>query len=164
MKSKSIILIVLLFILLPASYVKAQTSDFSGEWKLNKEKSDLKDAQLFLSKIKIELKSDSLITTRTYENGNGDEYPFDEKLSLDGKDCKIVIFEMPRTSKATRSEADGTIAIASVTTLNNGNGHEDMTSEENWKVENEGKVLTLVFKNKMSGNEFEGTYHYDKVQ
>jgi hypothetical protein len=164
MKIKSIIFVLALVILLPAYTATAQKTDLSGEWKLNKEKTVLAENQLFLSGITIQLKSDSLITTRVYENGNGEEYPFDEKLSLDGKECKIVIFDMPRTSKATRSDSDGSIAIASTTTFNGSNGEEDMVANETWKLENDGQLLTLVFTNKMSGNETTGTYYYNKVK
>jgi hypothetical protein len=164
MKTKSILSGLSLLFLLPAFTIYAQKAEFSGEWKLNKEKTVLADNQLFLSGITIQLKSDSLLTTRVYENGNGEEYPFDENISLDGKDCKIVIFDMPRTSKATRSDTDGSITIESATTFNGNNGMEDMTAKETWKVENEGKILSVEFSNKMSGNETTGKYYYDKVK
>jgi len=164
MKTKTNILIIFFLLLLPLSFINAQNPDLSGEWKLNKEKSTVADAQLFLSKITIQVKSDSLFTTRVYENGNGEEYPFEENLSLDGKDCKIVIYEIPRTSKATRSATDGSIMIASSTTFNNGNGPEDMTANETWKMDNDGHFLTLTFTNKMSGNEMTGTYYFEKAK
>lgn len=164
MKTKSILTFISLLILLTSISTFAQKGDFSGEWKLNKEKSALTDTQLFLSRITIQLKSDSLLTTRVYENGNGEEYPFEENLTLDGKECKIAIYEMPRTSKASRSDTNGTIMIESTTTFNGNNGQEDMTAKEAWKVENEGQILTLSFTNKMSGNEITGTYYYDKVK
>jgi hypothetical protein len=54
--------------------------------------------------------------------------------------------------------------IASTTTFNGNNGEEDMIAEETWKVENEGRLLTLNFTNKISGNETTGTYYYDKTK
>jgi hypothetical protein len=164
MKTKTILIALSLLFYLPALTIYAQKADFSGEWKLNKEKTVLADNQLFLSGITIQIKSDSLLTTRVYENENGEEYPFVENLSLDGKDCKISIFDMPRTSKATLSDTDGSILIASTTTFNGNNGQEDMTAKETWKVDNEGKTITLEFTNKMSGNEISGTYYYNKVK
>jgi hypothetical protein len=148
---------------LPAFTTFAQKADFSGEWKLNKEKTVLSDNQLFLSGITIQLKSDSLLTTRVYENGNGEEYPFEENLSLDNKDCKIVIFDMPRTSKAAKA-SDGSITIESATTFNGNNGSEDMTAKETWKIEDGGKMISMEFSNKMSGNEVTGKYYYDKIK
>jgi hypothetical protein len=164
MKTKTIIVALSLLFFLPALTIYAQKADFSGEWKLNKEKTVLPDNQLFLSGITIQIKTDSLLTTRVYENGNGEEYPFEENISLDGKDCKIVIFDMPRTSKATISDTDGSIMIASTTTFSGNNGQEDMIAKETFKVDNEGKTLTLEFTNKMSGNETTGTYYYNKVK
>jgi hypothetical protein len=164
MKTKTILVTLSLIFFLPAFTIYAQKADFSGEWKLNKEKTVLADNQLFLSGITIQIKKDSLLTTRVYENGNGEEYPFEENISLDGKDCKIVIFDMPRTSKATRSDTDGSIIIASTTTFSGNNGQEDMIAKETFKVDNEGKTMTLEFANKMSGNEITGTYYYNKVK
>lgn len=164
MKTKTTFIALCLVFFLPALNIYAQKTDFSGEWKLNKEKTVLTDNQIFLSGITIQLKSDSLLTTRVYENGNGEEYPFEENLSLDGKESKIIIFDMPRTSKATRSDTTGSIKIESTTTFNGNNGSEDMTAKETWKVENEGQMLTLEFTNKMSGNETTGTYYYNKVK
>jgi hypothetical protein len=164
MKTKKILIALSMLFFLPALTIYSQKSDFSGEWKLNKEKSVLADNQLFLSGITIQLKSDSLLTTRVYENGNGEQYPFQENISLDGKDCKIVIFDMPRTSTATSSSADKSFMIASTTTFNGNSGPEDMTAKETWKVDNEGKTLTLEFTNKMSGNEITGKFYYDKVK
>jgi hypothetical protein len=162
MKTKTILALAVMLFLLSSAGVKAQKADFSGEWKLNKEKSVLGDAQLFLSKITLQLKSDSILTTRVYENGNGEEYPFDEKLSLDGKECKIDIYDMPRTSTASHSDNDGSIMITSTTTFNGNSGPEDMVAKETWKLEDEGKFLTLDFTNKMSGNETTGKYYFEK--
>jgi hypothetical protein len=139
--------------------LSAQNPDFSGEWKLNKEKSTVADNSLFVSKIIIHQKPDSLLTNRLYENNNGEEYTFDENFSLDGKDTKLTVYDLPRTSRATIGQADGTLNINSTTTFN---GSEDFVAVEKWKLENEGKVLTLAFTNKMSGNEISGTYYYEK--
>jgi hypothetical protein len=39
-----------------------------------------------------------------------------------------------------------------------------LTAKEIWKVDNEGKVLTIDFTNKMSGNETTGTNICNKVE
>jgi hypothetical protein len=162
MKTRTLLSLITLFIFLPAFTITAQKADISGEWKLNKEKSQVAE-NLFLSKITLKLKPDSLLTTRVYENQNGEEYSFDEKLSLDNKECKTVIYDMPRTSAATRSNADGSISIASTTTFNGNGGMEDMVAKEAWKLGEDGN-LTLDFTNKMSGNELTGKYIYEKVK
>lgn len=164
MKTKPFLTLLILLFILSAYTISAQKPDFSGEWKLNKEKSVIADNQLFLFSIIIKLKPDSMLTTRVYENGNGEQYPFDENLSLDGKECKVVIYDMPRTSTATRTDTSGSIMIASTTTFNGNNGEEDMTAKETWKFDNEGQMLTLEFTNKMADNETTGTYFYDRTK
>ncbi|MFA5819085.1 MAG: hypothetical protein WC854_07375 [Bacteroidales bacterium] len=164
MQTKATFLFLILFTFTFSFSALGQRANFSGEWKLNKEKTVLADNQLFLSKVSINLKSDSLLTTRVYENVNGEEYPFEEKLSLDGKESKIVIYDMPRTTKASRSNTDGSIIIESTTIFNGNNGEENLIAKETWKVDNEGQTLTIGFTNKMSGGETTGTNYYNKVK
>ena len=164
MKTKATFLFLILFAITFSFSALGQRANFSGEWKLNKEKTVLADNQLFLSRVTIQLKSDSLLSTRVYENANGEEYPFEENLSLDGKECKIVIFDMPRTTKASRSDTDGSLIIESTTTFNGNNGEENLTAKETWKVDDEGETLTIGFTNKMSGSETVGTNYYNKIK
>jgi hypothetical protein len=146
------------------SKVSGQTSPYTGEWKLNREKTQLQGSQLFMSKIKIELRTDSLLTTRTYENGNGEEYPFPENTSIDGKECKIIIYDMPRTSKATFSSTDGIINFESVTTFTGNNGEDNFKAKETWKIENGGNTLSITFTNSSSAGTVTGNLFYDKVK
>ena len=162
MKTKTFFTLLLLLIITSIS-VNGQNSKFSGEWSLDKEKSTVSE-ELFLSRLTIQLKSDSVFTTRVYANGYGEEYPFDENLSLDGKDCSIYIYDMPRTSKAFRSTSDGSLTIESKTTFYGNNGEEDMTAKEIWKVDSAGNILSINYTNKISGEETTGTIYYNKVK
>lgn len=164
MKTKSLIITLTLALFLCSHSAMAQNSPFDGEWKLNTEKTTSTNDQLFLSKVTIKLKSDSLLTTRVYENYNGEQYPFVENLSLNNKVCKIYIYDMPRATKASRSGSDGSVAIESTTTFYGNNGEENMTAKENWSVDKDGKMLTVKFTNTMSGTESTGTNFYNKVK
>ena len=164
MKTKSFLSLLALLFFATSFTAIAQDSAFSGSWQLDKEKTVLADDQLFLSKMDIKLKNDTLFTTRVYENSYGEQYPFEEKLSLDGKECKIVIYDMPRTSKASKSVNDGAIIIESVTTFYGNNGEEDLDAKETWKVSADSKILSLDFTNKMSGNETTGKNFYTKIK
>ncbi len=163
MKTKPTIILLVTVLLMISFNSYAQKTDFAGEWKLNREKTVLAENQLFLSKVTIQIKGDSLFTTRVYENDNGEEYPFDENLTLDGKDCKITIYDMPRTSKASLSDVDGSIKVESKTTFYGDNGEEDLTANEIWKVDPDTKMLTVEFTNKISGNETTGINYYNKA-
>jgi hypothetical protein len=164
MKTKTFFPLIMLLIITSSVPAPGQNADFSGEWKLNKEKTVLAENQLFLSRVSVKQKSDSLLTTRVYENWNGEAYPFEEDLSLDGKDCKIIIYDMPRTTRASRSNIDGSLIIESTTTFSGNNGEENLTSKETWKVDNEGSTLIIDFTNKISGNETIGKNFYNKVK
>jgi hypothetical protein len=162
MKNK--IIFSILAIIIPSLSALSQKSNITGEWKLNMEKTVLADNQLFLSGITIQLKSDSLLTTRVYQNGNGEVYPFEENLTLDEKEYKIYIYDMPRTSHASRSKTDGSVLIESTTTFSGNNGDENLIAKESWKVDNETKMLVFSFTNKMSGAETIGTYYYNRIK
>jgi len=164
MKTKSTFTLLILLIVTSSISAFSQKVNFSGDWKLNKEKTVLADDQLYLSALSIQHKSDSLLTTRVYEDGYGEQYPFDENLSLNGKECKIIIYDMPRSTMATRSNADGSLKIESTTTFYGNNGEEDLTSKETWKVDSDGNTLIINFINKMSAGETTGTLYYDKVK
>lgn len=164
MKMKTILTILFLLIIVPSFATFAQKPDFSGEWKINKEKTVLPENQLFLSAITIQFKNDSLFTERVYVNGNGDEYPFIENLSLDGKDCKMVIYEMPRTTKVARSSSEGSLMFESSTIFQGNNGADTLSAKETLKIDTEGKILTMDFTNKSSAGETSGTNYYNKAK
>ena len=163
MKSKSFFNLFFLLLIFSSFSVMGQKSSFTGAWKLDKEKTVLADNQLFLSKVTVQLKNDSLLTTRVYENGNGEEYPFDENLSLNGKESKIYIYDMPRTSKAMRPNAGGALIFESTTVFQGDNGSENLIAKETWQVDTEGKTLTISFTNKMAGVETTGKSIFNKA-
>jgi len=159
MKTKSLIISLLLIVLaLPAI---CQGPAFNGEWKLNKEKSTIDYNQIYLAKINISLKGDSIFTTRCYLDPNGQEYPFDENLALNGKENKMIIFEMPRVSKAQKGP-DGAIMIESKTTFSGDTGEENLIAKETWKTADQGKTLVFDFTNVMMGQEMKGLFYFVK--
>ncbi|HUX58450.1 MAG TPA: hypothetical protein VMV77_15875 [Bacteroidales bacterium] len=164
MKTKTIFSFLVLLMVTSSFSALAQKENFSGKWNLDKEKTVLADDQLFLSAVTIQIKNDSLLSSRIYENSYGEQYPFDENLPLNGTDCKIVIYDMPRTTKASRSKEDGSVNIESKTTFNGNYGEEDLLAKETWKVDKTGKTLTIDFTNNMSDVETKGTNFYNKVK
>ena len=139
-------------------------SSFSGEWKLDREKTVLENARLFMSKITFILKNDSLYTTRVYENENGEQYPFNENLTLDGKESSITVYDMPRKAKATWSEQDGSLVIETTTTYSGNSGEVNIVSKETWKVDENAALLTAEFIIKTAQGESKGTHYFRKVK
>jgi hypothetical protein len=151
---------ILLLTALPAF---AQKADFTGNWLLDKTKSSIVTDQPTMIKLQVRMTSDSLLTVRTYDRGDNQEYPFNENLGLDSKDCNIVIFDMPRKSKAGFTGSDGSLTFESTTTFSTDSGPADFKSKEVWKLDKEKKILTIEFRNNMSGNDTNGSWTYSKV-
>lgn len=162
MKTKKCFSLVILLFIAAAIFASDKNSSYSGVWKLNREKTPSANGQIFLAKISILLKKDSLITVRTYENTNGETYPFNENLTMDGKEHKIVIYEMPRKSKAYWSEQAKSLVIESTTTFTRDSGEENFISTETWKTDEAGTSLTVDYTTTLSSGTFKGTYYFTK--
>jgi hypothetical protein len=164
MNARNFKLIFTLLFVISSFILQAQESVFTGEWKINKEKTVLPAGQIFLSKLTIKVVGDSLLTSRTYENTDGQQYPFVENLTLDGKESKIIIYDMPRTTKAVRSSSEGTLILDSNTTFYRDGQEIVLNSKETWKIESGDMPLTISFTSKMGDREFPGILYLDRVK
>ena len=156
----SVILSIL--ILLISNSLTGQKSDFNGTWKLDLSKIPATGNFPVLTKIIININGDSLITERFYDTGDGQVYPFDENLTLDGKENLITVYEMPRKSKATWKEKGIVLIHEATTTANGSNGPVDFKSTETWKVDSVNNILTISFKNNIFTEELTGTFIFNK--
>lgn len=139
-----------------------QKSNFEGTWNIDRDNSKLPENLPTMSKITISFKGDSLLTERVYDGDGGQEMPFTENMSLDGKECKITIYEMPRTSKAIISEKGDSLNIESVTTVNG--GQTDFISKETWKLDKATNTLAINFVNKLGDEEGNGVFIFKKAE
>ncbi len=157
----SVILSVL--ILLFSNSVVGQNHRFNGTWKLDMSKVPATGNFPVLTKIIIKIKGDSLLTERFYNTGDGQEYPFKENLTLDGKESALIVYDMPRKSKATWKEKDAVLIHEATTTANGSNGPVDFKSTETWSVKGENNILTISFKNMVFTDESTGTFIFNKA-
>jgi hypothetical protein len=164
MKTRVFISLSILLFLTTSTQVFVQAQSYSGEWKFDKEKSTAWNNRLFLSKITVLQKSDSLFTNRVYENEYGEQYPFKEDLPLNGKECEIVIYDMPRKAKASLAAGDGSLNFESTTTFYGNNGADDVKTTEHWRTENSGKTLKIDYSTSYSGGTSSGTHYFNKVK
>lgn len=142
----------------------AQKSDFNGKWKLDYGKSILPEYTPVLTRINITINGDSLLTERFYDTGDGQIYPFTENLTLDNKEFRITIYDMPRKSKANWSAEDNAVMVESATTVGGYSGSQDFISKETWKVDSKNKTLTISFKNSIEGNEVNGMFLFTMAE
>jgi hypothetical protein len=161
MKRIALIIFTMAFAIVFTIQLSAQKADFNGTWKIDMTKSTLAEYTPVLVGINVQIKGDSLLTERQYDTGDGQIYPFTENLTLDGKEYNITIYEMPRKSKASFSQQDGSVVVESITTAN---GSEDFVSKETWKADAANKTLVINFKNSMSGQEATGMFFLNKAE
>jgi hypothetical protein len=140
----------------------AQKADFNGTWKLDRTKSTLVEYTPILIRIDIKIHGDSLLTERYYDTGDGQEYPFIENVTLDGKEYGITIYDMPRKTKASWSDQEGSLIFESTTTFSGDNGTADFLTRESWKVDKTTNIFTISYKNKMGTTESEGAFILNK--
>lgn len=139
-----------------------QKTDFQGTWKLDRTKSTLPANLPTLIGITVKISGDSLLTERVYDSMDGQEYPFSENLTLDGKELRFTIYDMPRKTKAVLADQDATLNLESTTTFNGPDGAADFLSKESWKVDKATNTLSINYVNSISGNEEKGVFVLNK--
>ena len=163
MKRIKLFMPVMVLTIFSSFLASAQKADFNGTWRLNPGKSTLAEYTPVLTRINVRITGDSLLTERYYDTGEGQEYPFTENVTLDGKEHSITIYEMPRKTKALWSENDGTLVVESVTTFTGDMGTQDFVSKEAWKVDKINNTITISFTNKMGDIGSEGAFILNKA-
>lgn len=163
MKRTIFFILVTVFTITSAMEASAQKADFNGTWKIDRTKSTLMEYTPILTRIDIKINGDSLLTERYYDTGNGQEYPFTENVTLDGKECNITIYEMPRRTKANWAEQDGSLILESTTTFTRDADAQDFISKESWKVDKANNTITISYKNKVGTGESEGAFIFNKA-
>jgi len=140
----------------------AQKSSYSGTWKLDRTKSVVPEYTPVLTRITVTMKADSIFTKRYYDIGDGNEYPFDENLPLNGTNVSITIYDMPRKTNVTWSDIDNTVNLTSTITFYDSGSPVDFNSKETWKVD-QTNTMTISFVNKSNQGEANGHFVLSKV-
>ena len=163
---KKNLLLTTIFLMLSVSlFAGKKKVNFSGKWVLDKEKTEIAENSIFLTEISIKQVGDSLFTVRTYENDyDGGVYPFDEDLTLDGKEYEIYIYNMPRTASASWSKKGKSIIINSKITFYGDQGDVDMIAEETFTLEKKGTLLLINLKSKTGEEETEVILYFKKEE
>ena len=164
--NKKNLLLTAVFLMLSVSLFAAKKKvNFSGKWVLDKEKTEIAENSIFLVEISIKQVGDSLFTVRGYENDyDGGFYPFDEDLTLDGKEYEIFIYDMPRTTSAKWSKKGKSIIINSKMTVYGDAGDFDMLSEETLTLEEKGTLLIINLKTTAGEEESEVILYFNKEE
>ena len=163
-----IVTMVIIFTFLLISFVtfaEDEKANFSGEWSLNEEKSELGEGRRLraASKLTITQEGNNLSIERLSTRRSGEEFKTEEKLTLDGKECKNIVFRDRERKSIANWSKDGKSLNISSSIVFERNGEEfEISSVEIWKLLEDGKTLSIEYTSKSSRGERKATYFYDK--
>jgi len=126
----------------PLPFPLKEPADFSGEWIINEEKSDfgIWGASSLPYKMKVVQNLDTLNVQRTVLLEYADDRITEERLTLDGKECKSEFSNLPRVTTAQFREGGDTLVIHSKITM--GQTFE-IVSKETWTIQEQGAILSI---------------------
>lgn len=141
----------LYFILLAPVFLFAFTSlpdkaNFSGDWKLNGDKSELGQFGDYATRIlKAEQKDESITIARTAAAFTGGDYTSTETLTYDGKDCESNLFGESKKKATIKWAEDGQTFKITYTLYLDINGQSmEINGTETWTLSDGGKTLTSL--------------------
>jgi len=132
----------------------AHRANFSGEWKLNKSKSELSGKfpvcifgegdRVFSKTMKITGYKGFLTVHVTSSSPEWPPVKTPEKLIFDGKEREATVFGHPRNESAARWSDDGqTMIVNSFKSFYTKGKESDVKVREVWKLINDGKSMSV---------------------
>ena len=133
-----------LFLLYPATTYAGDKVDFSGDWTLNEDKSEMGEGRFRPSAtLKITQAENSLVTERTRTGRDGQVRKIRDEYTLDGE-AKLTETERGSTnSTASWSEDGKTLTINSYRKMTREGQTFEITTEEHWVLSDDGSTLTI---------------------
>ena len=164
---KSVALLTIMVLLIGACVVNAQEGkvDFTGEWVLNTDKSDMggggRGRGRGATKMIVKQEGNKLEVESFRQNRDGEEVSTVYNYTLDGKECENEARGGSNISVVEWSKDGKTLVIESERTISRGDEEFTMNSTEEWSLDKE----TLTIKRMMSSarGDRESTAVYDKV-
>ena len=161
--SKKITWLVIVSSLLLSFNIKADRTNFSGDWALNESKSEMGQyANIVPKKIKVDQKNDSITISKTATSFTGEDYTVTETLSFDGKETQSTVPPGSSTRKASAKWSDdGQILTITYTLMLDFNGQTtEIKGTETWTPGDGGKTISVQNSSSSSfgDNTFKGFY------
>lgn len=161
-----IVIVLLLVMSALSNSFAGDKPDLSGEWTFNESKSTLdENGTMFLqTAMTITQTGNDLTIQKTFIGPDGGDFNMEEKLTLDGKECKSDFWNSPRVSTATWSETGDTLKIVTKVEFDMDGQKAEMNFNEAWSVRDEGKVLAIKHFSSSSWGERKITMVFDKKE
>lgn len=172
---KQILSMILVAAALPMLAVAADKPNFSGTWKLNREKSVFPDmgggqggGRMAGEMTRVIVHQDPNLEIKTTMQGrDGNPMTMEVKLTTDGKE--VVNKTQGRggmgggTATSKGSWEGGNFVVKTVRQISTPNGDITINSTETYTLAEDGKSMKVVAKNETPMGEIEITYAFDKV-
>lgn len=142
-------LVVVLALCLSFTVLAGDNPNFSGKWTFSEEKSTLDQmgAAFVQSKMDITQADNEMVVKKTFAGPDGGEFESEEKLTLDGNECKSEAWGgSARVSTAKWSDGGDELVVASSITFNQDGQDMKVDTDEKWSVDKDGKALTIKHK------------------
>ena len=155
------------FLLLTSAVVIAMNANFSGEWKLNEQKSDLGEygGRFAAKKLKIEGQTDAMNVERVSTSQSGEEVTMKEKLTFDGKETESTVFGSSKKKSTSKWSEDGQSLNVNSTILFDRNGEvTEIKLTEVYKLADNGQALSVESTSNSSFGTNTMKLIYDKVK
>ncbi len=126
--------------------VNAQKVNFSGEWKLNEQKSTLGQfgGRMAAKSLKLNGQTDSLSIQRLSTSQDGNEVTTNEKLTFDGKEAESSLSANAKKKSSAKWSDDGkSLNVNSTINLERNGEKIEIKVAESWKLTDDGKGLTI---------------------
>ncbi|HVG13908.1 MAG TPA: hypothetical protein VM935_03070 [Chitinophagaceae bacterium] len=141
--------------------------DLSGDWTLNKGKSELGEwgDRIAPTKLKIATQTGMIAVDRTGANFEGQEVVSNEKLMLDGKETESTVFGNSKKKSVAKWSDDGqSLKVTSTIVLDINGQTTDIKVEEEYKLAENGQALSLVSTSNSSYGTSTMKLVYDKAK
>lgn len=161
-------LCIVLITLAPAMSLSAGDKvNFAGDWLFSEEKSTLDDmGRAFIqTKMSVTQNENDMTIAKTFETPDQGDIVGEEKLTLDGKECKSEIWGgTPRVTTANWNESGDVLKIASTITFERDGQASTMHLDEEWRLSEDGKLLTIKHSSSSEWGERNITMVFRKVE
>jgi len=150
-------------LLIPAASFAGEKTDFTGEWTLNEDKSDLGEGGAFAAfKIAVKQEGNTISIERTRTGRDGEERTNSQTLTLDGKENINENERGSSNSVLTWSDDGTTLTIKSKREFDRQGETFEMNSTEVWTLTEDGKILKIQSEMSSSRGERSVSLVYEK--
>lgn len=155
-------------IVLCTSAVAVYNANFTGEWKLNEEKSELGQfgARMAARTVRVTSSDEQVSVERVSVNQNGDQVERKETLTFDGKETESTggFGNSKRKATAKWSDDGKSMIIDAVLTFDRNGETMEIKQKETWTLSEDGQTLTVLSHSSSSFGDNDMKLVYNKVR